>query len=316
MSHPCHRISISSMRWPTTSTEPGKPPIHTSLISPPLLNSYPNTYQHREMAYLPAIVRPQTSILDISYNLLPLWFANLNPSKVNLGLAGYGRGYTLLSPTCHTLNCPFTGPSLSGPCTNSPGILSLTEINSYIKNKNLTPELLEKEMIKQITRQNQWIGYDDAETFAMKRQWADGLCIGGTMTWTIDFEPGVESGDPTISPSKSGRCGSTPTGIYSCLNGAEASFGGPCCAANGTCGSDTNHCSVNLGCQAAYGNCTVVDPVARVSLGGSCGWGHGVGTICQGSAFGNCCSRHGWCGSTIAYCGVGCQSLFGNCSSS
>lgn len=34
---------------------------------------------------------------------------------------------------------------------------------------------------------------------------------------------------------------------------------------------------------------------------------------CQGSVFGNCCSPAGWCGSTAAYCGDGCQSGFGSC---
>jgi hypothetical protein len=48
-----------------------------------------------------------------------------------------------------------------------------------------------------------------------------------------------------------------------------------------------------------------------ISVDASCG-----GTItCQGSPFGNCCSAHGWCGTTTDYCGVGCQSAFGTCSS-
>jgi hypothetical protein len=36
-------------------------------------------------------------------------------------------------------------------------------------------------------------------------------------------------------------------------------------------------------------------------------------TTCQGSIFGNCCSQYGWCGSTVDYCGAGCQSNFGTC---
>ncbi|KAF2006993.1 carbohydrate esterase family 4 protein [Amniculicola lignicola CBS 123094] len=34
---------------------------------------------------------------------------------------------------------------------------------------------------------------------------------------------------------------------------------------------------------------------------------------CKGSAFGNCCSAAGWCGSTTDYCGTGCQASFGTC---
>lgn len=36
---------------------------------------------------------------------------------------------------------------------------------------------------------------------------------------------------------------------------------------------------------------------------------------CLGSSFGDCCSSAGWCGSTPAYCGDGCQSEYGRCGS-
>ncbi|KAK8092084.1 polysaccharide deacetylase [Apiospora hydei] len=46
----------------------------------------------------------------------------------------------------------------------------------------------------------------------------------------------------------------------------------------------------------------------KVSVDGDCG-----GDItCEGSEFGNCCSVHGWCGSTPDYCGEGCQPNFGS----
>ncbi|KAK0719386.1 hypothetical protein B0H67DRAFT_551763 [Lasiosphaeris hirsuta] len=42
--------------------------------------------------------------------------------------------------------------------------------------------------------------------------------------------------------------------------------------------------------------------------------GHcGEGFTCQGSAFGSCCSPHGWCGQTTDHCGLGCQAGFGLC---
>ncbi|KAK8108643.1 polysaccharide deacetylase [Apiospora sp. TS-2023a] len=45
----------------------------------------------------------------------------------------------------------------------------------------------------------------------------------------------------------------------------------------------------------------------KVSVEGDCG-----GDItCVGSGFGDCCSAHGWCGSTADYCGEGCQPDFG-----
>jgi chitinase len=43
-------------------------------------------------------------------------------------------------------------------------------------------------MMKQIAWDDQWIGYDDEETFADKKAWADGYYFGGTMVWSIDFQ--------------------------------------------------------------------------------------------------------------------------------
>jgi len=139
---------------------------------------------------LGSIARGQTDIREIFNDTLPLWFDALNPAKINFGLAYYGRGYTLANPSCNQLGCSFIGPSLPGPCTNFAGVLSLAEIQGYIADKALTPQLLEKPMMKQITWEDQWIGYDDADTVAMKKKWTSGLCFGGTMVWSVDFDSG------------------------------------------------------------------------------------------------------------------------------
>lgn len=140
---------------------------------------------------LDPIVRGQADIREISNDTLPLWFDGLDPAKVNFGLAYYGRGYTLSDASCNTLNCPFSGPSDPGKCTNFPGVMSLREIDQVIEERKLTPTLLPESMMKQITWADQWIGYDDADTIKLKKAWADGQCFGGTMAWSIDFDSGV-----------------------------------------------------------------------------------------------------------------------------
>ncbi|KAK4176845.1 hypothetical protein QBC36DRAFT_378170 [Triangularia setosa] len=133
-------------------------------------------------------VRGQADIREISENTKPLWFDGLNPAKLNFGLALYGRGYTLADPTCNQLLCPFSGGSNPAPCTNFQGVMSLHEIQQLIDRKGLTPQYLPDAMMKQITWDDQWIGYDDDETFAAKKAWADSRCFGGTMVWSIDFQ--------------------------------------------------------------------------------------------------------------------------------
>ncbi|KAI0205297.1 glycosyl hydrolase family 61-domain-containing protein [Astrocystis sublimbata] len=48
-----------------------------------------------------------------------------------------------------------------------------------------------------------------------------------------------------------------------------------------------------------------------VSSDGSCGSSSGF--ICSGSVYGDCCSGKGYCGSSLDYCGTGCQPQFGTC---
>ncbi|KAK7427418.1 hypothetical protein QQZ08_006024 [Neonectria magnoliae] len=49
----------------------------------------------------------------------------------------------------------------------------------------------------------------------------------------------------------------------------------------------------------------------KVSEDGRCGGE--TGQTCEGSSFGNCCSKKGKCGRKTRHCGCGCQSPFGKC---
>ncbi|OAG11159.1 FAD-binding domain-containing protein [Paraphaeosphaeria sporulosa] len=141
---------------------------------------------------------------------------------------------------------------------------------------------------------------------------------------------GLFSGALAATVSNDATCGGTNK--YTCLG---STFGN-CCSSAGWCGSTSAYCGT--GCQSAYGNCgsnspTSSKPVSsksiasstksssapaststkKVSTDATCGGSKGY--TCLGSSFGNCCSANGWCGSTSAYCGTGCQSGFGNCGS-
>lgn len=109
----------------------------------------------------------------------------------------------------------------------------------------------------------------------------------------------------STNPSADGRCGADFGGT-TC---AGSVYGG-CCSEYGYCGDTTAHCST--GCQSAFGSCTESGPV--VSTDGTCSsTSDPEGATCLGSAFGECCSEWGYCGSTNAYCGTGCQLAFGSC---
>ncbi|KAL9598709.1 MAG: hypothetical protein Q9219_004322 [cf. Caloplaca sp. 3 TL-2023] len=173
-----------------------------------------------------AFVRAQTDLRDISNDTLPLWFDALNPAKLNLGLAYYGRGYTLTDRSCNYIGCPFKGPSKPAPCTNYEGVMSHREIKQLIQDKNLKPTLDEKAQIKQLTWDDQWIGYDDHETLAAKARLADSLCMRGTMIWSVDFDSGPGSGDVPDNFISSNDSGTTAGGGNNPGSGSGGNSGG------------------------------------------------------------------------------------------
>ncbi len=95
---------------------------------------------------------------------------------------------------------------------------------------------------------------------------------------------------------------------------------GQCCSNQNRCGTGTE-CSY-LNCNYNFGICadpTSLDLAAQasalaasptpvlVSIDGSCSAASG------NCPSGQCCSQFGFCGNTDAYCGVGCNLLFGSC---
>jgi chitinase len=116
-------------------------------------------YWDEDVKTLGKIIRGQADIREIGNNTIPLWFGGLDPKKINFGLALYGRGYTVADKSCNSLGCSFVGPSKKGECTDSDGVMSLGEIKNLI-NKGVKSVYLKDSMMKQITFDDQWIGYD------------------------------------------------------------------------------------------------------------------------------------------------------------
>ncbi|KAJ8108265.1 hypothetical protein ONZ43_g6481 [Nemania bipapillata] len=242
---------------------------------------------------LGALVRGQADVREIYNDSLPLFYDDLDPAKINFGLAWYGRGYTLADPNCNQLLCPFIAPSKPGKCTGTPGVLSLREIQQLAAEKGLTPRLNTDSYMKELVWGDQWIGYDDEETHAMKRRFANNLCFGGTIAWSVDFNSGPGSGDePPVSID--GSCGSGSGGRV-----CEGSGFGDCCSAHGYCGSTSDYC--RSGCQS--GQCII----GGVTTDGMCGAGYND-MVCGLWPQGSCCSPAGYCGGTEDHCGPGCQS--------
>lgn len=147
-------------------------------------------------------------------------------------------------------------------------MLSLTEIKNLIKEKNIEPRLNSESMMKELVWDDQWMGYDDEKTHEMKRKFANDLCFGGTMAWSVDLNSGT--GDTDDAPlSTDGRCGPDNGGAM-----CDGSGFGKCCSSGGWCGSSDTHC----GSGCLNGKCHE----GIETTDGTCGTGHGIRTAVCG----------------------------------
>jgi hypothetical protein len=151
-------------------------------------------------------IKPHTDLKEIDEAMKVLWSSNIDSKKVNMGIANYGRGYTVANRNCMYYGCNFTGPSKAGFCTLQEGVLSVCEIQRLVAEKKAyLSTIAGGAEAKEASWDDQWISFDDADTIAKKLGLANDRCLGGTALWAIDYGvcPG-NSGSPPPRPGSSG----------------------------------------------------------------------------------------------------------------
>lgn len=136
-----------------------------------------------------AFLDAHTNLTEIVEDLDLLWRNNITASKVNLGLAFYGRSFTLASSSCSEPGCPYLSAGDPGECSATAGILINSEIGQIIDENGLTPTLYSDAAVKVITwNGDQWVSFDDQDTWSIKTNFAKSECLGGVMVWSVDYD--------------------------------------------------------------------------------------------------------------------------------
>merc|ERR1719287_351927 len=113
---------------------------------------------------------------------------DIAPTKFVLGMAAYGRTYSLADDRCKELGCPFRRPGLGG-CGKTPGFLPFDEISEFIQSGSydeLHQDMSSSSMVA-VVNDDQMISFDDETTWAIKYAYAEMMCLRGTMLWSIDM---------------------------------------------------------------------------------------------------------------------------------
>ncbi|KAJ4381977.1 hypothetical protein N0V85_008603 [Neurospora sp. IMI 360204] len=137
-----------------------------------------------------AIAQGHTNLTEIKLAAELLWRVGVKPEQVALGYGFYGRSFELSNPSCPTPGCPFLGGAREGPCSKTSGILMYYEIEAILKQvPNLKPVLDKTAAVKYLVfDKNQWISYDDKDTFGQKIDWANSVGFGGSLIWAADTD--------------------------------------------------------------------------------------------------------------------------------
>ncbi|KAH7039788.1 glycoside hydrolase superfamily [Microdochium trichocladiopsis] len=137
--------------------------------------------------WLRDFLNAHTNITEITNYLDLFWRNNINPAKITLGLAFYSRTFTVADRSCTTPRCRFDSGGNPGPYTRDTkgGTLSIAEISDLLP-KSSKPVIDEKAMVKMtVANGNQWIAYDDLDTWKLKIDAANRLCPGGVIVWAV-----------------------------------------------------------------------------------------------------------------------------------
>ncbi|KAF7510841.1 hypothetical protein GJ744_005941 [Endocarpon pusillum] len=128
-----------------------------------------------------------SNLTEIKLALDLFWRNDVKPEKLNLGLGFYGRSFQLSDTSCYQPGCNFKGGAAPGPCSANSGTLTYKEIEQIIKQHNIKPYHDKEAAVKYITwNQDQWVSYDDKDTFKAKIDFANKLGLGGLLIWAID----------------------------------------------------------------------------------------------------------------------------------
>ncbi|KAG5951737.1 hypothetical protein E4U53_002386 [Claviceps sorghi] len=137
-----------------------------------------------------AIAQAHTNLTEIKLAAELFWRVKIPAHKIALGFGFYGRAFTLSDPGCTKPGCPFSGGAKPGVCTKTSGYLAYYEVQDILKKNSNIQVFHDKEAaVKYFTfDKNQWISYDDKDTFKQKVEWANDAGFSGSLIWASDLD--------------------------------------------------------------------------------------------------------------------------------
>ncbi|XP_033743581.1 LOW QUALITY PROTEIN: chitotriosidase-1-like [Pecten maximus] len=107
--------------------------------------------------------------------------------KLNIGLASYGRGFTLKNESDHGIGAPVSGPNPAGAYTREAGYLAYYEICKMMLTGG-TKYSDSQQLVPYYVNGKTWVGYDDEQSLSIKVAWLVQEGYGGAMVWALPLD--------------------------------------------------------------------------------------------------------------------------------
>uniref|UniRef100_A0A182X872 GH18 domain-containing protein n=1 Tax=Anopheles quadriannulatus TaxID=34691 RepID=A0A182X872_ANOQN len=104
-------------------------------------------------------------------------------SKLIVGLAAYGRTFTLSSSGNYKPRASATGAGRPGPYTQQQGTLAYYEVKDAFGEGRIWDD---QQHVPYAVSGDQWVSYDDPQSIRMKCEFIRREGLGGAMIWSID----------------------------------------------------------------------------------------------------------------------------------
>jgi len=117
------------------------------------------------------------------------WFEGGCPKdKLVIGMATYGRGFTLADASNNGYGAPASGACPAGTWTREAGFLAYYEICESIFAGSATRVWNDEAKVPYGYLGTTWVGYDDTESLIEKIEWMKNTGYGGFMVWCYDLD--------------------------------------------------------------------------------------------------------------------------------
>ncbi|CAN9515998.1 unnamed protein product [Ophioblennius macclurei] len=105
--------------------------------------------------------------------------------KLNMGFAAYGKTFRLATRSSQ-VGSPASGAAAAGPFTQEAGFWSYYEVCTFLQGASV--HLIEDQKVPYATKQSEWVGYDNKESFNTKVQYLKNNSFGGAFVWALDLD--------------------------------------------------------------------------------------------------------------------------------